>query len=84
MNLDVELAKIIAEKLRRFHKASFGTRVFLAEESAAEAEMIISIAERLELYARRWDHTLEDELVIESAGQSAFRDLAEILPRLWI
>jgi hypothetical protein len=81
-NLDISLAKHIADRLRAFSIESRGYPDTYTPEGWKEK--IQSIVIRLERYSERLDmpsQELENEVV--KAGQEALRDFADIFPALW-
>lgn len=83
MNLDIYFAKMIAEKLREFKAQEAGCPGHFKDQASWYAKLD-SIIVPLEVYTGRFDYTWTQELAATEAAKQAIKDLADILPMLWI
>jgi hypothetical protein len=82
-NLDVSIAKFLVNVLKQYRDMEVG---YPAEYGNLEYwnAKLDSVIIPLEYYSQRWDHSFEEEMAIVRAGKQAMKDLADILPHLWI
>lgn len=82
-NLDVSIAKFLVTVLKQFKAFEAGYPGGYGNLEYWHAKLD-SIIIPLEYYSQRWEHGFEEENAIVQAGKQAMKDLADILPDLWI